>query len=119
VRTRVVPTGLTHLFHFTGHFRAGLSHPAAARLEFWWCLLHRSRSMVVLTQSKSLFLLGLNGTAEAVPYPKPFMRPVLSIQDLRRSSNGAAFLARLSAAIFRSRPVCSRRAALSSERVGS
>jgi len=45
------PTGLVHLFHFTRHFRAGLSYPAAMRLEFWWCLLHRLRSMIALTQS--------------------------------------------------------------------
>ena len=50
VRTRVVPTGLAHLFRFTRHFRAGLSYPAATRLESWWCLLQRSRSMAVLTQ---------------------------------------------------------------------
>jgi hypothetical protein len=35
VRTRVVPTGLAHLFHCTRHFRAGLSYPAATRLEFF------------------------------------------------------------------------------------
>jgi hypothetical protein len=29
------------------------SHSAATRLEFWWCLLHRLRSMVVLTQSQN------------------------------------------------------------------
>ena len=51
MKTRVVPTGLAHLFHFTRHFRAGLSYPAASRLESWWCLLHLLRSMVVLTQS--------------------------------------------------------------------
>ena len=45
------PTGLAHLVHFTRHFPAGLSHPAATRLESWWCLLPRLRSMVVLTQS--------------------------------------------------------------------
>jgi len=44
-----VPTGLAYLFHFTRHFRAGLSYPAAARLQVWWCLLHRLRSVVVLT----------------------------------------------------------------------
>ncbi len=51
VRTGVVPTGLAHLFHFTRHFRAGLSHAAATRLEFRWCLFHRLPSTVVLTQS--------------------------------------------------------------------
>jgi hypothetical protein len=51
MKTRVVPTGLAHLFHFTRHFRAGLSYPAATRMECWWRLLHRLRSMVVLTQS--------------------------------------------------------------------
>ena len=51
VRTGVVPTGLAHLFHFTRHFRAGLSPAAATRLEFRWCLFHRLPSTVVLTRS--------------------------------------------------------------------
>jgi len=34
VSTRVVPAGLAHLFNFNRHFRAGLSYPAATRLEF-------------------------------------------------------------------------------------
>jgi hypothetical protein len=69
MRTRVVPTALAHLFHFTRHFRAGLSYPAAARLEFWWCLLHRLRSVVVLTQSlKPRVFCGRGGTAKAVPF---------------------------------------------------
>ena len=46
---RVVLTGLAHLFYFTRHFRAGLSYFAATQLEFWWCLLHRLRSVAVLT----------------------------------------------------------------------
>jgi hypothetical protein len=33
VRTGVVPRGLVHWFHFTRHFRAGLSHAAATRLK--------------------------------------------------------------------------------------
>ena len=51
MRTRAVPTGLAHLVYFARHFRAGLSHPAATRLEFWWCLLDRLRSMVIITWS--------------------------------------------------------------------
>ena len=33
--------------HFTRHFRAGLSYPAATRLESWQCLLDRMRSIVL------------------------------------------------------------------------
>jgi hypothetical protein len=51
VRTGDVPTGLEYLFHFTRHFRAGLSYPAAARLKLWWCLLQRMRAMRFLTQT--------------------------------------------------------------------
>jgi len=60
------------VFHFTRHFRAGLSYPAATRLEFWWCLLLRLRSMVVLTL-KPVSFWNLNGTAKAVPHPKAFV----------------------------------------------
>jgi hypothetical protein len=68
VRTRVVPTGLAYLFHFTRHFRAGLSYPAAARLEFWQCLLHRLRSMVVLTHIlKPASFADPDGTKPALP----------------------------------------------------
>jgi len=58
------------VFHFTRRFRARLSHPAATRLEFWWCLLHRLRSMVVLTQSRkpvSFCAPGWHGCSRAPP----------------------------------------------------
>jgi len=49
----------THLFVplSSRHFRAGLSYPAAVRLEVWRCLLRRLRSLVVLAH-----------TLEAAPY---------------------------------------------------
>ncbi len=34
---------------------------------------------------KPAFLLALDGTAKAVPYPKPFMRPVLAERPLEGS----------------------------------
>jgi hypothetical protein len=49
---RVVPPGLAHLFHFTRHFRAGLSYLAATRLQTWCCLFRRLHSTVALTQSR-------------------------------------------------------------------
>ncbi len=36
---------------------------------------------------KPAFLLVLNGTAEAVPYPKPFVRPTRMRNDKRRMTN--------------------------------
>ena len=60
VRTGVVPTGLAHLFHFTRHFRAGLSHAAATRLEFRWCLFHHLPSVVFVPP------LAFNGSSHAV-----------------------------------------------------
>ena len=54
------PYGLAHWFHITRHFRAGLSYPAATRLEFWWCLLQRLRAMVIL-----------NAVSEARPFWAP------------------------------------------------
>jgi hypothetical protein len=60
--------GLAYLFHFTRHFRAGLSYPAAARLEFWRCLLRRLRLMVVLTHIlKPASFADLDGTKPALP----------------------------------------------------
>jgi hypothetical protein len=68
VRTGVVPTGLADLFHFTRQCRAGLSHRAATRLQFWWCLLERLRSKVVLTQSlKPGFNGAMQDTDKAAP----------------------------------------------------
>jgi len=49
---RVVPPGLAYLFHFTRHFRAGLSYLAATRLETWCCCFHHLHSVVALTQSR-------------------------------------------------------------------
>jgi hypothetical protein len=81
----------SHLFHFTRHFRAGLSYPAATRLEFWWCLLHRLRSMIVLTQSlKPASFLASDGAAEkpcpfkAISSSKPSMRQAL-LSEYRES----------------------------------
>ncbi len=45
------PYGTRAFVPLTRHFRAGLSHAAATRLEFRWCLFHRLPSSVVLTQS--------------------------------------------------------------------
>jgi hypothetical protein len=90
VRTRVVPTGLAHFVHFTRHFRAGLSYPAAPRLEFWWCLLHRLRSMVVLTQSlKPASFRAFYGAAEAAPFKNIYDTRSRNIRDQALRSRSA------------------------------
>jgi hypothetical protein len=59
------------LFHFTRHFRAGLSHAAGYAAESPLITLHILSGQVVLTRSlKPRSFVILNGTAEAVPYPK-------------------------------------------------
>ncbi len=68
VRENGCRRGTRAFVSLTRHFRAGLSPRAATRLEFWWCLLERLRSMVVLTQSlKPRFNGARYGTGKAAP----------------------------------------------------
>ena len=67
-------------------FRAGLSYPAATRLEFWWCLLHRLGLLLVLTHTLKPRHLQGDGTAEAVLFPKPIYEMAFSVDVTVASS---------------------------------